>query len=198
MKRNPNRGTPRGRKAIRASIAEYGAGRSILVDKHGEPIAGHHTAEAADQAGLRRRVVQTDGQELVVVRRTDLDAAAEPDRATGLALADNRAGELNRRLDAEVIKSDEGLLKGARMQLYAPVELADVIGSLDKAPPPAPTDGEHTIRIPVTPDQHARWSAWLARCATLFPEAPTPEARVLAAVSDDVSPQDGQSGDDTR
>ena len=29
MKHNPNKGTPRGRKAIRASVATYGAGRSI-------------------------------------------------------------------------------------------------------------------------------------------------------------------------
>ena len=33
MKHNPNKGTPRGRKAIRASPVTYGAGRSIVVDR---------------------------------------------------------------------------------------------------------------------------------------------------------------------
>ena len=84
MKKNPNKGTPRGRKAIRASVATYGAGRSIVVDRDGEIIAGHHTADAAEAAGLKRKLVDTTGTELVVVQRTDLEAG-DP-RATGLAL----------------------------------------------------------------------------------------------------------------
>ena len=63
MKHNPNKGTARGRKAIRASLTTYGVGRSILVDRDGEMIAGHHTADAATQASLKRRVVKTDGRE---------------------------------------------------------------------------------------------------------------------------------------
>ena len=64
MKQNPNKGTPRGRKAIRASVVTYGAGRSILVDRTGEIIVGEHTADATD---LSRTVGETDGQELIVV-----------------------------------------------------------------------------------------------------------------------------------
>ena len=126
MKKNPNKGTPRGRKAIRASVATFGAGRSIVVDRDGEIIAGHHTADAA---GLKRTVVDTTGEELIVVQRTDLEAG-DP-RATGLALADNRAGDLNRRWDARQVQDDAGLLDTSAVQIFAPVEMADFAAELN-------------------------------------------------------------------
>lgn len=39
-RRNANKGTERGLKALDHSLRQYGAGRSILVDKHGRIIAG--------------------------------------------------------------------------------------------------------------------------------------------------------------
>lgn len=39
-KRNANKGTERGLKALDHSLRQYGAGRSLLVDKHGRIIAG--------------------------------------------------------------------------------------------------------------------------------------------------------------
>ena len=63
MKHNPNKGTARGRKAIRRLADDLRRWRSILVDRDGEMIAGHHTADAATQASLKRRVVKTDGRE---------------------------------------------------------------------------------------------------------------------------------------
>lgn len=189
MKGNPNKGTARGRKAIRASLATYGAGRSILVDKHGEAIAGHHTADAADEVGLRRRVVQTDGKELVVVQREDLDADNPEDRrAAGLAIADNRAGELNRRWDAKQITADKGLLEDAGITMFAPVEMADFAAEVAKTPT-APTeqdaDDDNTVRIAFDePEQLTRWLAWVARCAAVYPETTTVEQRVLAAIAE--------------
>ena len=129
MKKNPNKGTPRGRKAIRASVATFGAGRSIVVDRDGEIIAGHHTADAAAAAGLKRTVVDTTGEELIVVQRTDLEAG-DP-RAIGLALADNRAGDLNRRWDARQVQDDAGLLDTSAVQIFAPVEMADFAAELN-------------------------------------------------------------------
>jgi len=38
---NANRGTPRGRKTLATSLQQFGAGRSILVDKDGIIIAGN-------------------------------------------------------------------------------------------------------------------------------------------------------------
>jgi hypothetical protein len=89
-KRNANKGTERGLKALDHSLRQYGAGRSLLVDKHGRIIAGNKTAQAAADIGLEDViVVHTDGTKLVAVQRDDLDL--EQDKAAReLAYADNR------------------------------------------------------------------------------------------------------------
>src|SRR5688572_6108116 len=72
--RNANVGTARGRAMVEESLRRFGAGRSILVDRKGNIIAGNTTHEAAIDIGLTDAVVvQTDGRKLVVVQRTDLD-----------------------------------------------------------------------------------------------------------------------------
>lgn len=77
---NANKGTDRGRAMVAASLEECGAGRSILADKDGTVIAGNKTLEAARKLGLPVRVVETNGEELVVVRRTDLSIDEERGR----------------------------------------------------------------------------------------------------------------------
>lgn len=102
-KRNANKGTDRGREVLRASLEKLGAGRSILVDKHGSVIAGNKTREAAIALGLEDAiVVETDGSQLVVVKRTDLNLEVDA-AAKELAIADNRANELGLEWDSEVI-----------------------------------------------------------------------------------------------
>ena len=103
---NANRGTERGRYALEASLRQYGAGRSILVDKHGRIIAGNKTLETATDVGLDDViVVQTDGKQIVAVQRMDLDLAQD-DTARMLAYADNRVGQLDLDFDPEVIAAD--------------------------------------------------------------------------------------------
>src|SRR5208282_5631082 len=91
--KNANVGTFRGMSAVERSLRDCGAGRSIVTDKNGFILAGNKTAQAAQAAGLDQEVilVQTDGTQLVVVQRTDLDAADK--RAKTLAVADNRTAE---------------------------------------------------------------------------------------------------------
>jgi len=101
--RNANRGTPRGRRALEQSLAAYGPGRSVLVDRLGRLIAGNKVAEQAKALGLPVTVVPTDGNTLVVVQRTDLDLKTDL-RAQGLAIADNRVGELDLEWDVDVLK----------------------------------------------------------------------------------------------
>ena len=105
-KRNANKGTERGLKALDHSLRQYGAGRSLLVDKHGRIIAGNKTAQAAADIGLDDVIlVQTDGTKLVAVQRTDLDL--EQDKAAReLAYADNRVGQLDLDFDVSVILED--------------------------------------------------------------------------------------------
>ena len=55
--RNANKGTTRGRTFVAESLKNYGAGRSILLDKHGQVIAGNKTLEGAKAIGLDDVVV---------------------------------------------------------------------------------------------------------------------------------------------
>lgn len=102
--RNANAGTERGAVQIEESIKKYGFGRSILVDKNGQIIAGNHVVENATP-GTKIRIIETDGSELVVHKRTDLDLNAGV-KAVELAYADNRASEVGLKWDREVIEAD--------------------------------------------------------------------------------------------
>ncbi len=121
--RNANAGTERGQYMVAHSLEQYGAGRSILVDKAGRVIAGNKTLEAAAAMGLDVRVVPSDGRALVVVQRTDLDLDSPEGRA--LAVADNRASEVGLSWDAVVLGglSTEVDLSG----LFHPDELSAIL-----------------------------------------------------------------------
>jgi DNA modification methylase len=101
--KNANLGTERGRDMLRKSITDYGTGRSILVDKNGVIIAGNKTAEAAKEINHRKpiRVIQTKGDELIVVQRTDLDIGSK--KARSLAIADNRVAELDLKWSPDIL-----------------------------------------------------------------------------------------------
>src|ERR1035437_892001 len=100
---NANKGSPRGNQMIEDSLRQYGAGRSILLDKHGRIIAGNKTAENAGAIGMDDViVVQSDGTKLVAVQRTDLDLADAHTRQ--FAIADNRAGQVSLDWDVEALK----------------------------------------------------------------------------------------------
>ena len=75
------------KKLIRKSLSENGAGRSIVVDNTGASIGGSGVLEQAESLGLKKRIVETDGSELVVVVRKDI--APDDPRRKQLALADN-------------------------------------------------------------------------------------------------------------
>jgi DNA modification methylase len=100
---NANRGTDRGRAALDRSLREYGPGRAVLIDRYGRIIAGNKTVEQAKRLNLPLRVVKTDGTFLIAVQRDDLDLATDP-RAKGLAIADNRVGQLDLEWDVEMLK----------------------------------------------------------------------------------------------
>lgn len=103
---NANQGTDRGRELLDQSITELGAGRSILADKDGNVIAGNKTLAAAQKAGLKIRVVDTDRDELVVVRRNDLDLNDSTGEARRLAYLDNRVAELDLAWDPDQLARD--------------------------------------------------------------------------------------------
>lgn len=108
--RNANKGSPRGNQMIEDSLRQYGAGRSILLDKHGRIIAGNKTAENAGAIGMDDViVVQSDGTRLVAVQRTDLDL--DDPHTRQFAIADNRAGQVSLDWDVDALKGlvDDGV-----------------------------------------------------------------------------------------
>src|SRR5215218_9675264 len=89
--RNARRHPDRNRTMVEQSLREVGAARSIVVDEDGTILAGNATVAAAAQVGIERvRIIESDGTELVAVRRTGLT----PEQKTRLALYDNRASDL--------------------------------------------------------------------------------------------------------
>lgn len=124
--RNANHGTPRGVGMLEDSLRAYGAGRSVLVDKHGTVIAGNKTVEAAASAGFEDViVVPTDGRTLVVVQRTDLDLEHDAS-AKALGVADNRVAEVGLQWDADVLH--QLMTEGANLEtLFSEQELAKLV-----------------------------------------------------------------------
>lgn len=103
--KNVNLGTERGQQLLESSLRKYGAGRSILVDRNNVIIAGNKTFNEAGQIGIERvRVIETDGTELVAVKRTDLDLKRDKS-ARELAVADNRVSEVDLCWDTSALKA---------------------------------------------------------------------------------------------
>ena len=101
--RNFNKGTEVGRRLIEESLRRFGAGRSILLDKNNRIIAGNKTIENAESVGLDDvLIVETDGRQIVAVKRTDIDL--DSDKGRELALADNATSKANLLWDEEAIE----------------------------------------------------------------------------------------------
>lgn len=129
-KRNANKGTQRGAFMLEESLRKYGAGRSILIDKHGNVIAGNKTLEQAGQIGLEDvLVVPTDGKTLVAVQRTDLDLEKDAD-ARALAHADNRIGIVD--FDLDVSRLLEDINAGIDLNAFwKPEELEELVKGMN-------------------------------------------------------------------
>lgn len=86
-KKNYRKHGDRNKAMIRRSLEECGAGRSILIDNENTAIAGNGVLEQAEKLGIPIRVIESNGSELIAVKRTDL-SPDDPKRKE-LALADN-------------------------------------------------------------------------------------------------------------
>lgn len=100
---NANKGTQYGLHLIEKSFRELGAGRSILLDKNNRIIAGNKSIEAAASIGLENIIiVETTGDQIVAVKRKDIDLDSQKGRE--LALADNSTSKANLDWDAEAVQ----------------------------------------------------------------------------------------------
>ena len=108
---NFNKGTDEGGRLMERSFKEMGAGRSVLIDKHGKIIAGNKSQKAAIAAGIKRvRVIETTGDELIAVKRTDVELESEQGRK--MALLDNLTTQVNLAWDETELQTITGEIEG--------------------------------------------------------------------------------------
>jgi len=97
---NFNKGTELGSELIKKSFGKFGAGRSILLDKNNKIIAGNKSTENATLQGIEDVIIiETTGQQLVAVKRIDIDL--DSDEGKEMALADNATSLQNINWDLE-------------------------------------------------------------------------------------------------
>lgn len=127
---NPNEGTLRGSQLLERSMETHGAGRPIVVDRNGVAVAGNKTLESAVEHGLKAMVVDTDGHELVVVQRVDLDLRDNKTRE--LAYLDNRVSEVGLKWNPTQLEDD--LARGIELGgMFSADEREEILKFLDQA-----------------------------------------------------------------
>lgn len=91
---NFNKGTEAGAKLIEKSFADHGAGRSVLLDKDNRLIAGNKATKGAIASGIKKvRLIETTGDELIAVKRTDISLDSKEGRE--MAMLDNLTTQVN-------------------------------------------------------------------------------------------------------
>jgi len=102
--KNANMHTEYGTGLLENSIRQNGFGKSVVISNDGVLIAGNGVAEAAAAIGMERTIeVETDGTELVVVRRKDIKSNTK--EFYNMALADNITAMKNIMLNPEVVEA---------------------------------------------------------------------------------------------
>lgn len=117
--KNFNKGSQLGQELIKKSISKFGAGRSILIDKNNRIIAGNKTTENFE--GEDVLVIETTGEKLIAVKRTDIDLDSPEGRE--MALADNATAKENIVFDAELIEAEVGEAVCEEWGIKTPVKL---------------------------------------------------------------------------
>ena len=103
IKFDPNNYRIRDTKAktiINKSLKELGAGRSIVLDNKDIIIAGNGVFAEAEALGIPVKVVETTGDTIIAVKRTDI--GPDDEKRKLLALADNKTSDLSE-FDMELV-----------------------------------------------------------------------------------------------
>lgn len=101
--RNYRKHNTKNKRLIKKSLEECGAGRSILIDGDDEIIAGNGVYEQAQKLKMPVRIIETDGSEIVAIKRTDLKTTDE--KRKQLAVMDNSTSDSSE-FDFELMAQD--------------------------------------------------------------------------------------------
>lgn len=101
-KRNYRKHNQRNLDLIKKSVNEVGLGRSVVIDNENEIICGNGLVSTLDK-NTKIRLIETDGSELVVVKRTDL--STDDEKRKKLAVMDNSTSDSSE-FDLELLRVD--------------------------------------------------------------------------------------------
>ena len=100
--RNYRKHNERNLNLIKKSVSEVGLGRSVVIDNENEIICGNGLVSTLDK-NTPIKVIETDGSELVVVKRTDLNTNDE--KRKQLAIMDNATSDSSE-FDLDSLQAD--------------------------------------------------------------------------------------------
>lgn len=102
-KRNYRKHNDKNKKLIQKSLKECGTGRSIIIDANNEIIGGNGVYEQAKKLNIPVKIVETDGSELIAVKRVDLQT--DDDKRKQLAVMDNSTSDSSE-FDFDLLNKD--------------------------------------------------------------------------------------------
>lgn len=101
-KRNYRKHNQKNLDLIKKSVQEVGLGRSVVIDNENEIICGNGLVSTLDK-NTPVKIIETDGSELVVVKRTDL--ATDDEKRKQLAVMDNSTSDSSS-FDLDLLQAD--------------------------------------------------------------------------------------------
>jgi len=143
--KNARKRTDRSAKLIKQSLEQYGAARSIVIDENNRILAGNGTIAGAKAAGIKNlKIIEADGDEIIAVKRSNLTE----DQKVGLAIADNRTGDLSE-WDIDMLEklSEEHDLN----DFFDKKELDDILSKKEVLPTEGLTDPDDIPEVPEEP-----------------------------------------------
>lgn len=143
--KNARKRTDRSSKLIKESLQKFGAARSIVIDENNRILAGNGTIAGAKAAGIKNlKVIETDGNEIIAVKRTGLSE----DEKVGLALADNRTSDLS---EWDINMLEELSQEHDLEPWFDNDDLKELLGETEVLPAEGLTDPDDVPEVPEEP-----------------------------------------------
>lgn len=134
---NFNKGTEQGNRLLRESLEKYGAGRSMLIDKDNRIIAGNKTQQKAAELGMKVKIVETDANTIIAVKRTDITLDSKEGRE--MALLDNLTTQVNLTWDKAELENISDSIEG--------FDVSDFGFDIDKMPSVSFVESNATTQV---------------------------------------------------
>lgn len=101
--KNYRKHNERNKELIKKSLEECGGARSIVIDSENEIICGNGCYEQAQKLKMPVRIIETDGKELIAVKRVDLKTSDE--KRKKLSVYDNSTSDTSE-FDLDLLQED--------------------------------------------------------------------------------------------